>query len=171
MKVDEQFKCKDCDNYNQCKYYHNRRETSFICKEFQNQWGYIEELEKIKAEIIENQCVSCGLTCIPYGDCKYFDCIEVKEVIECLELIIKHIEELKGERKTEKIDCNNTDCRNCLNHNACDYEYEPKGQNKSEQADTEFNHKAFYEYLLNVINPNEMEKYRSMFLSSGEIVN
>ena len=51
MKVDEQFKCKDCDNYNQCNYYHNRRETSFICKEFQNQWGYIEELEKIKKKI------------------------------------------------------------------------------------------------------------------------
>lgn len=59
--------------------------------------GLIEELEKIKAEIIENQCISCGLTCIPYGDCKYFDCIEVKEVIECLELIDKHISELKGE--------------------------------------------------------------------------
>ena len=36
--------------------------------------------------------------------------------------------------------------------------------------DTEFNHEAFYEFLLNVINPNEMEKYRSMFLSSGEKV-
>ena len=45
-----------------------------------------------------------------------------------------------------------------------------KGEDKSEQADTEFNHEAFYEFLLNVINPNEMEKYRSMFLSSGEIV-
>ena len=45
-----------------------------------------------------------------------------------------------------------------------------KGKDKSEQADTEFNHEAFYEFLLNVINPNEMEKYRSMFLSSGEIV-
>ena len=56
----------------------------------------VKELEKIKDEIIENQCVSCGLTCIPYGDCKYFDCIEVKEVIECLELIEKHISELKG---------------------------------------------------------------------------
>lgn len=59
----------------------------------------IEELEKIKEEIIENQYITCGLTCIPYGDCKYFDCIEVKEVIECLELIEKHISELKGENK------------------------------------------------------------------------
>ena len=48
---------------------------------------------------------------------------------------------------------------------------ELKGENISEQADTEFNHESFYEFLLNVINPNEMEKYRSMFLSSGEIVN
>lgn len=39
------------------------------------------------------------------------------------------------------------------------------------KTDTEFNHESFYEFLLNVINPNEMEKYRSMFLSSGEIVN
>ena len=76
MKVDEQFKCKDCDNYNQCKYYHNRRETSFICKEFQNQWGYIAELEKIKAEfedkILLNQTVA-------------------------IQIIDKHIYELKGE--------------------------------------------------------------------------
>ena len=35
----------------------------------------------------------------------------------------------------------------------------------------ESNHDSFYEFLLNVINPNEIEKYRSMFLSSGEIVN
>ena len=40
----------------------------------------------------------------------------------------------------------------------------------SELKDTEFNHEAFYEFLLNTINPNEIEKYRSMFLSSGEIV-
>lgn len=38
------------------------------------------------------------------------------------------------------------------------------------KKDIEFNHEAFYEFLLNVINPNEMEKYRSMFLSSGEKV-
>lgn len=62
----------------------------------------IEELEKIKEEIIENQYITCGLTCIPYGDCKYFDCIEVKEVIECLELIEKHISELKGEQENER---------------------------------------------------------------------
>ena len=43
--------------------------------------------------------------------------------------------------------------------------------NKSKQENMEFNHEAFYEFLLNVINPNEMEKYRSMFLSSGEAVN
>lgn len=43
-------------------------------------------------------------------------------------------------------------------------------ENKSEQTDIEFNHKAFYEFLLNTINPNEIEKYRSMFLSNGEIV-
>ena len=58
---------------------------------------FIKELEKIKAEIIENQYITCGLTCIPYGNCKYFDCIDVKEVIECLELIEKHISKLKGE--------------------------------------------------------------------------
>lgn len=85
MKVDEQFKCKDCDNYNQCNYYHNRRETSFICKEFQNQWGYIEELEKIKTEIqglidFEESC--CGNTTLGY---------------QCLGVIDDKISELKGE--------------------------------------------------------------------------
>ena len=40
---------------------------------------------------------------------------------------------------------------------------------KSEKED--FDHEGFYNFLLNTIQPNEMEKYRSMFLSSGEIVN
>ncbi len=35
----------------------------------------------------------------------------------------------------------------------------------------DFDHEGFYNFLLNTIQPNEMEKYRSMFLSSGEIVN
>ena len=35
----------------------------------------------------------------------------------------------------------------------------------------DFNHEGFYNFLLNTIQPNEMEKYRSMFLSSGKIVN
>ena len=35
----------------------------------------------------------------------------------------------------------------------------------------DFDHEEFYNFLLNTIQPNEMEKYRNMFLSSGEIVN
>lgn len=38
-------------------------------------------------------------------------------------------------------------------------------ENKSEQTDTEFNHEAFYEFLLNLI-PNETEKYRNMFFQA-----
>jgi len=41
---------------------------------------------------------------------------------ECSEIVDNHISELKGEKITEKVDCDNTDCRNCVNHNACDYE-------------------------------------------------
>ena len=89
MKVDEQFKCKDCDNYNLCKYYHNRRETSFICKEFQNQWGYIKELENIRTEILkEYPCASNPK-----------DKIIGYDIHIALEFIDKHIAELKGENK------------------------------------------------------------------------
>lgn len=84
MKVDEQFKCKDCDNYNLCNYYHNRRETSFICKEFQNQWGFIEELEKIKADIEDYSRYTAGNDLV-------VDWENIEEVFN------EHLSELKGE--------------------------------------------------------------------------
>lgn len=86
MKVDEQFKCKDCDNYNQCKYYHNRRETSFICKEFQNQWGFIEELEKIKIDFEE---LANDEWNIQVGASKGLGC--------AIDVVEDRISELKGE--------------------------------------------------------------------------
>ena len=49
------------------------------------------------------------------------------------------------------------------------YISEQEGVLLSEKED--FDHEGFYNFLLNTIQPNEMEKYRSMFLSSGEIVN
>lgn len=33
--IDAQFLCKDCDRYSQCRYYHNRKEDSYICKYFE----------------------------------------------------------------------------------------------------------------------------------------
>lgn len=32
--IDAQFLCKDCARYDLCKYYHNRKEDSYICKYF-----------------------------------------------------------------------------------------------------------------------------------------
>ena len=46
-------KCKDCDNYGNCQYYENRRETSQICKEFDNHWKFIEELENLLQVMIK----------------------------------------------------------------------------------------------------------------------
>ena len=57
----------------------------------------IEELEKIKEEILEYHCIKCYGTCETY--CPYSDCIEPKEVIEDLKIIDKHISELKGEKE------------------------------------------------------------------------
>ena len=68
--------------------------------------GAIKELEKIKAEF-KKECEKRGGY---YGFGLGF------------EIIDKHISELKEKPKIEKIDCNNTDCKNCLNHNDCDYE-------------------------------------------------
>ena len=99
-------------------------------------FGANDVLEKIKAEFDND----LNLYKNEYDGTYNCSLDYIKGIITCKTIIDNHIEELKGE-------------------------------NKSEQADTEFNHESFYEFLLNVINPNEMEKYRSMFLSSGEIVN
>ena len=32
--INVQFLCKDCKWYGSCKYYHNRKEDSYICKNF-----------------------------------------------------------------------------------------------------------------------------------------
>lgn len=32
--ISAQFLCKDCANYNLCKYYHSRKKDSYICKYF-----------------------------------------------------------------------------------------------------------------------------------------
>ncbi len=34
----------------------------------------------------------------------------------------------KKQKENEKVDCNNTDCKNCINHNDCDYEDEKQEQ-------------------------------------------
>lgn len=71
------------------------------CKEM-GAWLYrrdkkvlVAELEKIKEEILEYHCIKCYGTCETY--CPYNDCIEPKDVIEDLQIIDKHITELKGE--------------------------------------------------------------------------
>ena len=54
---DTSYRCKDCDSFNQCAYYHCRRPTSHICKEFTNDSKLAELvaeiLDKISAEIDE----------------------------------------------------------------------------------------------------------------------
>lgn len=41
---DYRFHCEDCDSYSQCQYYHNRKGTSLICKEFQYGSSVIEQI-------------------------------------------------------------------------------------------------------------------------------
>ena len=92
MKVDKQLKCKDCDWYRSCEYYHHRKETSQICKMFNNTWIFIEEFEKIKAEI-EDMWIKSAKD-LKTGEVIYENLCEHSEV---LEIIDKHISELKGE--------------------------------------------------------------------------
>ena len=51
---DYRFHCEDCDSYSQCQYYHNRKGTSLICKEFQHGSSVIErirdEIEQCKGK-------------------------------------------------------------------------------------------------------------------------
>ena len=42
------------------------------------------------------------------------------------EAVAKLEEWEKKQKENEKVDCNNTDCKNCINHNDCDYEDEWK---------------------------------------------
>lgn len=88
MKVDEQLKCKDCDWYGSCEYYHNRKETSQICKMFNNTWKFVDKLKKIKAEIEELKPNNPNFT-------HYIG--ETRTINNVLEIIDKHISELKGE--------------------------------------------------------------------------
>ena len=114
----------------------------------------------------------CGLSANPNEDaCDYFYANQkadyksnIFEKIDFEEKWLKNIT-FKGRVSFADIET----AMNAIRHTV--HISELKGENKSEQEDTEFNHELFYEFLLNVINPNEMEKYRSMFLSSGEIVN
>ena len=47
--IDAQFLCKDCERYNLCEYYHNRKEESYICKYFHLDLS--NTLDKIRTEI------------------------------------------------------------------------------------------------------------------------
>lgn len=50
---DKSYRCKNCDSFSQCEYYHHRRPDSHICKEFRNDWRQRDVLDKISAEIDE----------------------------------------------------------------------------------------------------------------------
>ena len=50
---DTSYRCKNCDSFGQCEYYHHRRPDSHICKEFRNDWRQRDVLDKIIAEIKE----------------------------------------------------------------------------------------------------------------------
>ena len=49
--IDYQFLCKDCERYGLCKYYHNRKEDSYICKYFHSP-NKLDILNKIKSEVL-----------------------------------------------------------------------------------------------------------------------
>lgn len=56
---DKSYRCKNCDSFSQCEYYHHRRPDSHICKEFRNDWRQRDILDKISAEIKELTKAHC----------------------------------------------------------------------------------------------------------------
>ena len=56
---DKSYRCKNCDSFSQCEYYHHRRPDSHICKEFRNDWRQRDVLDKISAEIKELTKAHC----------------------------------------------------------------------------------------------------------------
>ena len=80
---DYRFHCEDCDSYSQCQYYHNRKGTSLICKEFQYGSSVIEQIrDEIEAIEINGQ-VDEHTMFIRTGE-------QIKNM--ALEIIDKHIE-------------------------------------------------------------------------------
>ena len=70
---DYRLHCKDCDSYKQCDYYHRRRGTSCICKEYQpitgawketilngDQFGYVCNRCGYTAFVKHKYCPECG---------------------------------------------------------------------------------------------------------------
>ena len=55
---------------------------------------FIDELEKVKKEIIERHQIECNRNC---ENCRYVSCIEDKNIVVDIKIIEKHISELKGE--------------------------------------------------------------------------
>ena len=79
---DYRFHCEDCDCYSQCQYYHNRKGTSLICKEFQYGSSVIEQIRAEIEQIEINGQVDEHTMFIRGG-------AEVKNLV--LEIIDKHI--------------------------------------------------------------------------------
>jgi hypothetical protein len=75
---DKSYRCKDCDSFSQCKYYHHRRPDSHICKEFRNDWRQRDVLDKISAEIKE---LDEGITSY-HNDKPWLYKSEVLEIVE-----------------------------------------------------------------------------------------
>lgn len=71
--IDAQFLCKDCERYNLCEYYHNRKEESYICKYFHLDLS--NTLDKIRAEI-ENDWQLKKSPCSPFS-CGLRQAIEI----------------------------------------------------------------------------------------------
>jgi hypothetical protein len=85
--------------------------------------GAIAELEKLKAEIKEEEEKGIYYECEEWIEGRPCDEDYFYGLKRAIMIIDKHISELKGEQKIEKVDCDKTDCNNCINHNYCDYEY------------------------------------------------
>ena len=80
---DYSYHCADCDNYGLCNYYHRRKSTSKICKEFQNKLKMIGVLKEIKAEIAD----------LPNDNPSYWHVCYVLEREKVLDIIDKHLKE------------------------------------------------------------------------------
>ena len=46
--------CKDCDHYQKCEYYHNRKGTSKICSEFEHDEQIAQALYEAKESVLRS---------------------------------------------------------------------------------------------------------------------
>ena len=77
----------------------------------------IEDMREVVLPFVKKRLLETNYEGLGESDAKEFE----REFNEILNLAIKALEQ-EPTTKNDKVDCEHTDCNNCVNHKYCDYE-------------------------------------------------